>query len=86
MAGLDAGVVDWEPRCALEAGPEGTEDVAGILHQARPWLAPRAAVVVEIAPHQADEARGLAVAAGFAHAEVRPDLAGRPRVLVARTW
>jgi release factor glutamine methyltransferase len=85
MSGLDGGVVDWEPRSALEAGPGGTEDVATILHLAGPWLAPRAAVVIEIAPHQADEVVELALAAGFATALVHPDLTGRYRVLVART-
>jgi hypothetical protein len=42
-------------------------------------------VVVEIAPHQAERAVALAFAAGFAEADVHPDLAGRPRALVART-
>jgi release factor glutamine methyltransferase len=85
MGALDGGVVDWEPRSALEAGPEGTEDVAAILHHAGPWLAPRAAVVVEIAPHQAEAVIDMARSAGFADAVVRPDLTGRARALVART-
>ncbi len=54
------------------------------------WRAPPAgwpgpgAVVVEIAPHQADEASALAAGAGFDEVEVRSDLADRPRVLVGR--
>jgi len=81
---LPAEVVDWEPRSALVAGPAGTEAVAEVLNGAASWLAPGGAVVIEIAPHQADEARRLAQLAGFPDADVRPDLNGRARVLVAR--
>ena len=42
------------------------------------------ALVVELAPHQADDAVALAAAAGFDDAHVEPDLTGRPRVLVGR--
>ncbi|MBV8984845.1 MAG: peptide chain release factor N(5)-glutamine methyltransferase [Acidimicrobiia bacterium] len=81
---LPSEVVDWEPRTALVAGPAGTEAVADVVTGAVSWLAPGGAAVVEIAPHQADDAMALARAAGFADADVRPDLNGRARVLVAR--
>jgi release factor glutamine methyltransferase len=84
MATLDQAVAAWEPRTALEAGPEGTEDVRRILAGAPTWLAPDGVAVVEIAPHQGDPTVAAALAAGFAEAELRPDLAGRPRALVAR--
>ena len=77
-------VADWEPQTALVAGPAGTEAIAEIVAGAAPWLAPHGAVVVEIAPHQADEARALALDAGYGDVEIRPDLNGRARVLVAR--
>jgi hypothetical protein len=41
-------------------------------------------VVVEIAPHQAAAARRTAACAGFGRVEVADDLAGRPRVVLAR--
>lgn len=84
MESLEPEVRDWEPREALEAGPAGLEDVERILAGAPAWLGPAGRAVIELAPHQADQARGLAVRAGFAEAEIRPDLAGRPRALVAR--
>jgi release factor glutamine methyltransferase len=84
MAELDPVVAEWEPAGALEAGPSGLEDVTEILGGAGSWLAPGGAVVIEIAPHQADAAASLATAAGLEAVEVRPDLAGRPRALVAR--
>ncbi|MBV8160194.1 MAG: peptide chain release factor N(5)-glutamine methyltransferase [Acidimicrobiia bacterium] len=81
---LPAEVADWEPRRALIAGPRGTEAIAEIVVGAASWLSRDGAAVVEIAPSQADEARTLADAAGFGVVEVRPDLNGRARVLVAR--
>jgi release factor glutamine methyltransferase len=85
MATLDGEVLDWEPRPALEAGPTGLEAVEEILSSALLWLRLGGAAVLEIAPHQSAGAQRAALLAGFTHAEVRPDLAGRDRVLVART-
>ncbi|CAN5713597.1 hypothetical protein BH20ACT2_BH20ACT2_11510 [soil metagenome] len=48
------------------------------------WLTPTGAVVVEIGDTQAAAGTALARAAGFEQVEVRPDLTGRPRALVAR--
>lgn len=77
-------VARWEPPEALVAGPTGLEAVAAILESAPAWLARPGSVVVEIAPHQAEEASALARRAGFADVQVRPDLADRPRTLVGR--
>ena len=41
--------------------------------------------MAEIAPHQAGDAMALARQAGLGDVLVRPDLTGRPRVLVARS-
>ena len=81
---LPAEVADWEPAGALVAGPTGLECVDLILAEAPAWLRRPGLAVIEIAPHQAERAVALAIAAGFSHAEVHPDLAGRPRALVAR--
>ncbi len=81
---LPAEVADWEPAQALVSGPTGLEAIGVIVEGAGPWLASPGAVVIEIAPHQAGEAADLARAAGFEHVEVRPDLAGRDRILLAR--
>ena len=84
MATLDPVVADWEPRGALEAGPTGREAHERILSDARLWLKPEGAIVVEIAPHQAEDVAALAKAAGLADVEVHLDLAGRERAVVAR--
>jgi release factor glutamine methyltransferase len=84
MAGLPGEVAGWEPREALVAGKSGLEDVALIVSGALRWLTRPGVLVVEIAPHQAEAASALAREAGFDDVDVRPDLAGRLRALVAR--
>ena len=74
----------WEPPTALRAGPTGLEQVEEILKEATAWLSRPAVVVVEIAPHQADAASRMAIAAGYDEVEVRRDLSGRERMVVAR--
>lgn len=78
-----------EPRGALVAGPgsdgtPGLADVEEVLRGAARRLAPGGVVVVELAPHQARPARALAATMGLDRVRVAPDLAGRPRALVAR--
>jgi release factor glutamine methyltransferase len=77
-------VAHWEPLDALVAGPTGLEQVDAIVAEAPRWLSQPGAVVVELAPGQGADAVALAYEAGFSEAEVRPDLAGRPRALVGR--
>jgi release factor glutamine methyltransferase len=77
-------VAQWEPRSALVAGPTGLEQIEAIVAEAPGWLSRPGALVVEVAPHQHRAVVALALGAGFGEAEVRPDLAGRPRALVAR--
>jgi release factor glutamine methyltransferase len=80
---LPAEVVDWEPPGALIAGPTGLEAFERIVGEAHDWLTPGGALVVEIAPHQRDDV--LAMCGPYSAAEVKPDLTGRDRVLLARS-
>ena len=78
-----------EPRQALVAGPgiegaAGLADVETVLEQALRWLARPGAVIVELAPAQAQSALRWARQLGYDEVRVEPDLAGRPRALVAR--
>jgi release factor glutamine methyltransferase len=77
-------VRDWEPVGALVAGPTGTEALEHLIDGAPDWLSPGGALVLELAPHQAEPMRGRALDAGYASVDVRPDNAGRSRALVAR--
>ena len=81
---LPAEVAEWEPAEALVAGPTGIEALSHIVAEAPSWLRRPGALVVELAPHQAEPVARLAAQAGFEEVEVRPDLAGRPRMVVAR--
>ncbi|MGH9302872.1 MAG: peptide chain release factor N(5)-glutamine methyltransferase, partial [Acidimicrobiales bacterium] len=80
---LDPVVRDYDPYSALVAGPSGLEAIEAVISGLPAVLASPGGLVVEIAPHQAAAAAGLAAGAGLSRVEVRVDLAGRPRVLVA---
>ena len=80
---LPSEVIDWEPRGALVAGPTGLEAIERIVGEARDWLKPGGALVVEVAPHQRQAV--LALCVDYAETEIRQDLAGRDRVVIARS-
>jgi release factor glutamine methyltransferase len=77
-------VRDWEPAGALVPGPTGLEAYERIVVAAPEWLVTSGALVLEIGATQGDAVRELARAAGFTDVDVRPDLVGRDRVVVAR--
>ena len=77
-------VREHEPRAALVAGPDGTEDLDVLLAGGLEWLEPGGALVLELAPHQAETQAQRARRAGYASVDVYCDLTTRPRVLVAR--
>ncbi len=86
---LDPSVREWEPREALVAaadshGVEGMAAIEAIVSTAPPWLSPGGALVIEVAPGLADASIAAARRAGFGHAAIERDLAGRPRILLAR--
>lgn len=81
-------VLRHEPREALVApdagGVEGFADLALIVAAAPAWLAPGGALVVEHGAAQGAAAAAAAAAAGMVDVVDHRDLAGRPRILVAR--
>jgi release factor glutamine methyltransferase len=83
-AGLEPVVRDHDPYGALVAGPTGLEAYEVIVAGAPNFLAPHGALVLEIAPSQAEAVRDLARGNGASEVELAPDLAGRTRVVVAR--
>jgi release factor glutamine methyltransferase len=84
LADLPAEVAGFEPHDALIAGSTGCEALEHLLAHAREWLVADGVLVCELAPHQAEAMIQRARALGYEHVSVRPDLTGRPRVLVAR--
>ncbi len=81
---LPAEVVDWEPADALVAGASGLEAIEHIVEHAPGWLTANGVLVIEIGETQAARAGQAARRAGFGEVEVRQDLAGRDRMLLAR--
>ena len=78
---LDPQVRQFEPATALFAGPEGLDDYRILIPQLRALMTPQGRAIIEIGADQADAVSALAADAGFT-AELRRDLAGRPRALV----
>jgi release factor glutamine methyltransferase len=83
-AALDTSVRDWEPHSALVGGPTGLEAYRALLPQAWQKLQPGGWLAVEIGHTQAAAVRALLAQQGFTHLAVRPDLAGRDRVVMGQ--
>jgi len=81
---LPAEVRDHEPMEALVPGPSGREALDHLVEEAPAWLRTSGVLVVELAPTQAEGVAALARATGYASVEVRRDLAGRERCVIAR--
>jgi len=81
---VEPSVEEWEPAGALFAGPDGLDDLRVIVAGAREWLAPAGALVLEIGSDQGAAVATLAREGGYDAVEVRRDVAGLDRILVAR--
>jgi release factor glutamine methyltransferase len=85
IAALAADVRDYDPRAALDGGPDGLAAYRAIAADAARLLAPGGWLAVEIGVGQDDAVPGLLAARGLAIAGApQRDLAGRPRVVTAR--
>ena len=84
VAHLAVEVRGHEPQLALTPGPLGTEVIERLLDQSRARLVADGLVMMEIGYAQESAVRELCVARGYEVERVVPDLAGIPRVVVAR--
>ena len=80
---LAASVREWEPARALFAGPDGLDDYRRIVPGALDHLTAEGSLVLEIGADQGAAVRELCDQAGYRSVEVRPDLVGHDRVVVA---
>lgn len=80
---LDDTVRDWEPAQALFAGPDGLDDYRRLVPGALRHLTATGSLVLEIGADQGSAVRALCEEAGYRTVEVRPDLAGHDRIVVA---
>lgn len=83
-APIESQVEEWEPALALFAEHDGLAAVEHILTSSAEWLVPSGAVVVEMSPEQVPAMAELA-SRNFGEVEVREDMAGRDRAIVARS-
>jgi release factor glutamine methyltransferase len=82
---LPEDVRGFEPPAALLAGPRGLDDLRAIVDGAPRHLVPGGLLALELAETRAGEVAGwLTGSPEWEGVEVRPDLAGRPRCLLAR--
>lgn len=79
---LPVDVRDHDPRQALVAGPRGDEVLAQIAADAYWWMGTGGWLFCEIGETQSE--RALELFGAYLDVEVRPDLTGRPRILVGR--
>jgi release factor glutamine methyltransferase len=81
---LSVEVRRWEPRIALDGGPDGLEIIRRLIPQAEERLTPGGWLALEMGHDQGDRVRELLLEHGFIEIEVHQDLQGLDRVVVAR--
>jgi release factor glutamine methyltransferase len=80
---LPVHIREYEPRAALDGGPDGLALIARLAPQAAATLRPGGALFLEIGADQAPAVTRLLRDAGFAEPRMVKDLAGHPRVVWA---
>ena len=84
IAELPREVRDYDPPRALDGGPDGLGAYRALAPDASRLIAPAGLFACEIGIGQRAEVAAILAAAGLGLAAVEPDLAGIPRVLLAR--
>ena len=81
---MDAEVLDWEPATALFAGPDGLDVIRRLVRDAPTVLRRGGLLALEIGAGQGPAVAELVRATpGFGAPTVKPDLAGRDRIVTA---
>jgi release factor glutamine methyltransferase len=76
--------LSFEPRAALDGGPDGLDAYRALAPILLRRAAPGAAILLEIGADQGASVPAILQAAGLRVSHVANDLAGRPRVVVAK--
>ena len=84
IAKLQPEVRDYDPRVALDGGPDGLEFYRRLAAEAGGWLTPQGRLMVELGDGQHASANGLFTNAGWTVESVERDYSGRERILIAR--
>jgi release factor glutamine methyltransferase len=84
LAHLQPEVRDYDPRCALDGGPDGLLFLRRLAHESAAFLRPHGVFMAEFGDGQAQSVRAIFVEAGWQVDALRDDYSGRPRILIAR--
>ncbi len=84
LAGLEPEVTEHEPRDALSGGADGLDVIRRLVPQAHRALRPGGVLVMEIGHGQSQAVETLVREAAMKQERVVADLAGIPRVVIAR--
>ncbi len=82
IEGLAPEVALYEPRLALDGGPDGLACYRHLAPQLGPLAAPGGTILLELGDGQADAVASLMAGAGLVVRGVKRDLAGRARVIL----
>jgi release factor glutamine methyltransferase len=84
LGGLAPEVRDYEPRQALDGGPDGLVYYRRLAVEAPPFLGPGGRLMVELGDGQAEALRGIFGSQNWIVETVQEDYTQRARILVAR--
>jgi len=84
IASLQPEVRNFDPRSALDGGPDGLELYRLFASNAADFLKPGAKIMVELGDGQADAVRKIFEAQLWIVEAVKEDYSQRPRILIAR--
>ena len=84
LAGLEPEVTEHEPRDALSGGADGLDVIRRLVPQAHQALKPGGLLVMEIGHGQSAAVETFLLEAAMKHERTVADLAGIPRIVVAR--
>lgn len=82
IQGLAPEVRDWDPKPALDGGPDGLYFYRRLFKEARPLLSEGADVVLEIGDGQAEAVMEAGRCTGYTVLDTHPDLSGASRAVV----
>jgi release factor glutamine methyltransferase len=81
---LEPEVRDYDPRSALDGGPDGLNHYRGLAQHSAPHLDPEGRIMLEFGDEQAEAVRGLFQAQNWIVERIVEDYNHRPRIMIAR--
>jgi release factor glutamine methyltransferase len=77
-------VRDYDPRCALDGGPDGLDCFRRLAAEGQPFLKPGGQIMLEFGDGQIEDTREIFERQKWIVEAVKEDYSHQPRVLVAR--